>query len=73
MWNITKDDIRVRMAIYDEAVWPPTPSEKPQVPDPKLRIPFSDFIDDGKYDMKAVIQPIYDETNKKYGLSEKQD
>ena len=73
VWNITKDDIRVRMAIYDEAVWPPTPSEKPQVPDPKLRIPFSDFIDDGKYDMKAVIQPIYDETNKKYGLSEKQD
>jgi len=73
VWNITKDDIRVRMAIYDEAVWPPTPSEKPQVPDPKLRIPFSDFIDDGKYDMKAVIQPIYDETNKKYGLNEKQD
>ena len=73
VWNITKDNIRVRMAIFDEAVWPPTPSEKPQVPDPTLRIPFSKFIEDGKYDMKAVIQPIYDETNKKYKLNEKQD
>jgi hypothetical protein len=24
VWNITKDDIRVRMAIVDEDVWPPT-------------------------------------------------
>ena len=63
----------MRMAIFDEAVWPPAPSEEPLVPDPTLRIPFSDFIADGKYDMKAVIQPIYDETNKKYGLDEKQD
>ena len=54
VWNITKDNIRVRMAIFDEAVWPPTPSEKPLVPDPTLRVPFSDFIADGKYDMKAA-------------------
>ena len=73
VWNITKDNIRVRMAIYDEAVWPPTPSEKPQVPDPKLRIPFSKFIEGGKWDMKDVIQPIYDEINKKYKLNEKQE
>jgi ribonuclease Z len=73
VWNITKDNIRTRMAIYDEDVWPPMPSEKPQLPDPKLRVPFSELIDGGKYDMKDVIQPTYDEINKKYGLSEKQD
>lgn len=73
VWNITKDNIRVRMAIYDEDVWPPTPSEKPLLPDPTLRIPFSKLIADGKYDMKAVIQPVYDETNKKYKLNEKQE
>jgi len=73
VWNITKDDIRVRMAIYDEDVWPPPASEKPQVPDASLRIPYSKFIMDGKYDMKDVIQPIYDETNKEYGLNEKQE
>ena len=73
VWNITKDDIRVRMAIVDEDVWPPQPSEKPQVPDPTLKVPFSDFIVNGKYDMKDVIQPTYDEINKEYGLNEKQD
>ncbi len=73
VWNITKDDIRVRMAIYDEDVWPPPATEKPQLPDPSLRIPYSEFIVGGKYDMKDVIQPTYDEINKKYGLNEKQE
>jgi ribonuclease Z len=73
VWNITKDDIRVRMAIVDEDVWPPSPTETPQVPDPSLRIPYSEFIAGGKYDMKDVIQPVYDEINKEYGLNEKQE
>jgi len=42
------------------------------VPDPSLRIPYSDMIKGGKYDMKDVIQPTYDEINKKYGINEKQ-
>jgi ribonuclease Z len=72
VWNVTKDDIRVRMAIIDEDVWPPPATEEPLVPDLSLRIPYSEMIASGKYDMKDVIQPIYDETNKKYGLNEKQ-
>jgi len=27
----------------------------------------------GRLDVKAVIQPIHDETNEKYGINEKQD
>ncbi len=73
VWNITKDDIRVRMAIVDEDVWPPPATEKPQAPDPSLRVPYSDMISGGRYDMRDVIQPIYDEINKEYGLNEKQD
>ena len=46
---------------------------KPQVPDPNLRIPYSDFIAGGRYDMSDVIQPIYDETNEEYGLNETQE
>jgi hypothetical protein len=61
------------MAIFDEDVWPPQPTEKPQVPDPNERIPYSDFISSGKSDMKDVIQPVYDEINKEYGLNEKQE
>jgi ribonuclease Z len=73
VWNITKDDIRERMAIVDEDVWPPPATEKPQLPDQSTRIPYSDMISGGRYDMSDVIQPTYDEINKKYGLSEKQD
>jgi ribonuclease Z len=73
VWNITKDDIRVRMAIIDEDVWPPPVSGKPLVPDPSLRVPYSDMISGGRYDMSDVIQPTYDEINKEYGLNEKQE
>ena len=72
VWNITKDDIRVRMAAVDEDVWPPQPSEKPEVPDPTLKVPFSEFVVKGKYDMKDVIQPTYDAINEQFDLSEKQ-
>ena len=72
VWNISKEAIRTRMTVIDEDVWPPQPTEKPLVPDPSLKVPFSEFVLNGKYEMKDVIQPIYDETNKKYGLSEKQ-
>jgi len=73
VWNITEDEIRVRMAAIDEDVWPPPATEKPQVPDASKRIPYSTEIAGGKIDVKDAIQPVYDEINKKYGLDEKQD
>jgi len=73
VWNITKDKITTRMAIVDEDIWPPTATEKPVAPDASQRVPYTDFISSGRYDMKAVVQPVYDEINKKYNLNEKQD
>ena len=73
VWNITKDDIRVRLAIVDEDVWPPPATEKPQAPDPSLRIPYSVEIAGGRLDVHDVIQPTYDAINKEYGLNEKQE
>ncbi len=73
VWNITKENIRVRMAIVDEDVWPPPVTEEPLVPDPSQRIPYSDMIAGGKSDMRDVIQPTYDAINKEYGLNEKQE
>ena len=61
------------MARVNDDVWPPPATEKPQLPDASKRIPYSDEIVGGKLDMKEVIQPIYNEINKKYGLNEKQD
>ena len=73
VWNITKDDIRVRMAIVDEDVWPPPATDKPQLPDPATRIPYSDMISNGRLDMKKVLQPTYDEINRQYGTHETQE
>jgi ribonuclease Z len=73
VWNITKDEIRVRMAIVDEDVWPPPATEKPQAPDATKRIPYSPEISGGKLDMKKVLKPVYDEINKQYGTHEKQE
>lgn len=73
VWNVTKDDIKVRMAAVEEDIWPPPATEKPERPDPTRRIPYSDMIEQGKLDMRSVIQPIYDEINEKYNLNEKQE
>ncbi|MEM8885543.1 MAG: guanitoxin biosynthesis MBL fold metallo-hydrolase GntH [Planctomycetota bacterium] len=73
VWNVTKDKIRVRMAVIDEDVWPPPATEKPLVPDASTRVSYSKFVVGGKLDMRETIQPIYDEINKKYGINEKQD
>jgi ribonuclease Z len=71
VWNVTKDEIRERMAVVNEEVWPPPATEKPLAPDPSQRIPYSDMISGGRLDVKDVIQPVYDEINKQYGLDEK--
>jgi len=73
VWNVTKDDIRVRMAVVSEEVWPPPASEAPMPPDSSRRIPYSKVILDGKLDVVDVVQPIYDEINKEYGLNEQPD
>jgi ribonuclease Z len=73
VWNVTKDDVRVRMAVVSEEAWPPPASEAPIKPDPSRRIPYSKYILDGKLDVSAEVQPVYDEINKEYGLNEKPD
>jgi ribonuclease Z len=73
VWNITKEKITERMAVISEEVWPPPASEKPMPPDTSRRIPFSETIGGGKLDVDDVIQPVYDEINEEYGLSEKPD
>ena len=67
------NDFDTSASINDEDVWPLPATDKPQLPDPNLRVPNSKMIAGGRYDMKDVIQSTYDEINKKYGLNEKQD
>ncbi|MDJ0852155.1 MAG: hypothetical protein QNK04_27615 [Myxococcota bacterium] len=67
------NDLDLRLAKVDEDVWPPPATDTPQKPDPTQRIPHSDMISSGRYDMRSVIQPTYDEINEKYGLDEEQE
>ncbi len=72
VFNVTKDDIKVRMAAVDEDIWP-LPSTIPLVPpDPSIRrTKFSDFMLNGRVVYSDVLKEIYDDINQKFGSNEK--
>jgi ribonuclease Z len=80
VWNVTEDDIRVRMAAVEEHTWAP-PLASPAVP-PKLEdrkkyaemkdlpldaLEFSDFTKSGFWDVDDVLRPIYKEAGEAVG------
>jgi len=71
VWNVTKDNYRVRMTAKDEEVWPSPALKKKNPPDFTKSIPISDFTKSGAVGLPEVVGPIYDEINKKYGTNYK--
>jgi ribonuclease Z len=71
VFNVTKKEIRTRMAVIDEDIWPQPAVGKKLPPDASKRIGFSDYITGGRVVFTEVIQNIYDEINKKYGSKAK--
>ena len=67
VFNVTKDDIRVRMSAIDEEVWPSPALKEKVAPDGSKMIPFSDFTKSGALPLLEVVGPIFDEVNEKYG------
>ena len=67
MWNVTKDDIKVRMAAEDEEVWPSPALKKKLPPDTSKSVPLSDFLRSGLNAYPEVLNPIWEEVNKKHG------
>jgi ribonuclease Z len=70
VWNVTKDDIRVRMAATDEEIWP-SPALKEKQPPEGTSDAFSEFINSGFEMFPEVLGPIWDEINKIYGTDHK--
>ena len=72
VFNITKDNIKVRMAAVEEAVWP-QPSTIPLVPpDPSLqRTALSKMLLEGRVVHRDVLEKVYAHINEKFGSSEK--
>ena len=80
VWNVTKDDIRVRMAVTEERTWSPplaAPALPPDMADrqkfsdrsgvPAEAIAYSDFIVAGKWNVDDVLRPIYKEASEVLG------
>ena len=71
VFNVTKKDIKVRMAIINEDTWP-LPSVTEKLPaDPSQRIGFTEFISGGREVFADVIKKAYEQTNKLYGTNVK--
>jgi ribonuclease Z len=66
VFNITKDDVRVRMAAIDEDIWP-LPATQPKLPpDFSQQIGFSDFVISGRVPFPEVVAEIYADINEQY-------
>ena len=71
VFNVTKDDIRVRMSAIDEDIFPPPPLKAKNAPDVSKMIPMSEFISSGQVPFPEVVGPIYDNINALYGTDYK--
>jgi ribonuclease Z len=58
VFNVTKDNIRVRMAAVDQEIWPTDPT-RPKKRDPSAGDSFSAFTKSGKELMPDLIDQIY--------------
>ena len=66
VWNVTKDDIRVRNVVFNEDVWTAPIANVGEI-DTSLRESESDFIKAGRADMGDIIKEIYERANEMYG------
>lgn len=68
VFNVTKDDIRVRMAAIDEEIWPTEPTRSKETA-PGVGDMFSDFTKSGKESMPELVEAIYREFNERNNTS----
>jgi ribonuclease Z len=68
VFNVTKEDIRVRMAAVDTEIWPTDPT-RPKKRDPAGAETFSEFTKSGKEPMSELIKQIYADFNERNGTN----
>ncbi len=66
VFNVTKDDIKVRMAVVDGEIWP-SPPTRPKVAEDKSEEILSEFILSGDYFMEELLTDIWAETAAEFG------
>ena len=68
VFNVTRDDVHVRMAAVDQDIWP-LPATREKVVDQSLAQTYGEFTKSGELMMRDVLEPIWDEINEKYGTN----
>jgi ribonuclease Z len=71
VWNITKDEIRNRMIVYNADAWPPPGAKPPPPVDRSITQYVSKWITAKNLDVRDIVQGIYSRVNKQYGTNEK--
>jgi len=71
VFNVTKDEIRVREAIVNPATWPAPPPSAPNKPDHTQLTPRSQFINDGMLTdlVDEVVGPLVADFKERHGES----
>ncbi|CUH42037.1 guanitoxin biosynthesis MBL fold metallo-hydrolase GntH [Ruegeria atlantica] len=80
VWNVTKDEITVRMAVTEERTWAPPSAAPAELPNDEDRVAYSeesgvpieamrysDFTNSGFWDVDDVLRPIYEEASEVLG------
>jgi ribonuclease Z len=68
VWNITKDNIRVRKSVSNDEAWSVQGPNKPQPPDHTVPDQLSKEMLAGRWDISDVSAEMVDAFKKKYGL-----
>ena len=70
VFNVTKEDIRVRMAAVDQDIWPLPPTRKKLVKQERA-LKYGEFTASGEVMLRDVLEQIWSDVNKKYGIDAK--
>ena len=66
VYNVTKEDIRIRMSAIDEDIWPEPATQAKLPPDASLQIGFTDYVNGGRVNYSEVVKEYFDKINKEY-------
>jgi len=66
-WNVTKDEVRMRMAIVDHESWNPPAAYPAEPVKAEDRVGYSPEIEAGRWNVDDVIRPIYEEAEEALG------
>jgi ribonuclease Z len=66
VFNVTPEDVRVRMAAIDEDIWPLPPARE-MVVDKSQQKTYGEFVKSGEWMMRDVLEKVWGDVNAKYG------